>query len=487
MDIHERQSAEPDYTWQHFNFFTVVVCGLGFIGNVSSLFVLLRHQKDIAGCRPLLALAVADLGVVLSIAWRTVAYYTTGYSQQTATAEWICLYWYYCSIYFTILLSVDRCLSSAYPMLLLKINYKKLQRRIIGAVFPAVFLITLPHLLGFTVTYHHGSHSMMAICYRKNVVCNFLSHRTPDNDVPWVVMQCGNISDSQILSTSEALQLDHIPQLLDTWCNSTTESNRSVCKPVHTPADKFTPHLIAGLALSRTMASNGTLIIHRFVLSVCNSSTPTSMRHDPDFVKAVYLGIDLPLRYIIPCLALVAINIRLLVAVYQAQKRHKQITGDTSPVSLLDLPVLKSVGAIILVFAFCHTGGLGMYITDVIRAFNGQALNTISGNVAVFLDENSATHALLFRYTAYFLSAVNSSINFILYCLYLPAFRQYWKKLFDLGASRWFVCRKEKRELPTIFPLEEVPGLCLPQPSVDTMAKHHSVQVWYNFRTYLDY
>ncbi len=176
-----------------------------------------------------------------------------------------------------------------------------------------------------------------------------------------------------------------------------------------------------------------------------------------------------------------AINIRLLVAVYQAQKRHKQITGDTSPVSLLDLPVLKSVGAIILVFAFCHTGGLGMYITDVIRAFYSQALNTLTGNVAVFLDETSATHALLFRYTAYFLLAVNSSINVILYCLYLPTFRQYWKKLFDLGASRWFVCRKEKRELPTIFPLDEVPGLYIHQPSDDTTDNQYSVQVWSNF------
>ncbi len=30
-----------------------------------------------------------------------------------------------------------------------------------------------------------------------------------------------------------------------------------------------------------------------------------------------------------------------------------------------------------------------------------------------------------------------------------------------------------------MFPLEEVPGLCIPQPSVDTMANQHSVQVWY--------
>ncbi len=232
-------------------------------------------------------------------------------------------------------------------MLLLKIDYTKLQKRIITSVFSAVFLITLPHLLGYTKIYHSGSHSITGPCHRRNKICDLLSHiESADKEVPWTVLQCGSFSDKQTLSTSEALRLEHIPQLLDTWCNSTTESNSSVCKPVHTPADTFTPHLIAGLSFSETKGSNGTWGIRRLFLSVCNS-TPTSMRHDPHFVKAVYLGIDLPLRYIIPCLALVAFNIRLLVAVYQAQKLHKQIIGDTSPVFLLDLPVLKSVGALL--------------------------------------------------------------------------------------------------------------------------------------------
>ncbi len=478
MDIHERQSLEPDYTWQLFNFFTVSVCGLGFIGNVSSLFVLLRHQKDIAGSRPLITLAVADLGVVLSIAWRTVAYYTTGYSQQTLTAEWICLYWYYCSIFFTILLSVDRCLSSAYPMLLLKINYTKLQKRMIAVVFMAAFIITLPHLLGFTIAYHHGSHSMEVPCSNKHEICNYLSDRMlSDDEIPWTVDLCGNKSDLQNLSTSEVLRLKNIPELLNIWCNSTTEStNSTACQPVRMPGAKFAPHLIADFRTVKKLI-NGTLEVSKFLLTVCNS-TPASMRHDPDFVKALYLGIDLPLRYIIPCLALFVINIRLLVAVYQAQKQHKRIIGDTSPVSLLDLPVLKSVGAIILVFAFCHTGGLGMYITDVIRAAYGHALNSPTGNTAVFLDENSATQALLFRYTSYVLSAVNSSINVILYCLYLPTFRQYWKKLF---AFQWLVCRgKETVEVPTAgtYPLGGVPGLYTHQPIFDdTTDNQYSVQV----------
>ena len=478
MDIHERQSLEPEYTWQCFNFFTVVVCGLGFIGNASSLFVLLRHQKDIAGSRPLLALAVADLGVVLSIAWRTIAYYTTGYSQQTATAEWICLYWYYCSIYFTILLSVDRCLSSAYPMLLLKINYTKLQGRIIAAVFPAVCLISLPHLLGFIVTYHHGSHSMIVDCYEKNEICNLLSPRnSSDREVSWTIMQCGNLSDSQNLSTSKVLKLRHIPQLIDAWCNSSTENNTSVCKPVSASADKFTPHLVASLIFIPRGDYIEPMKRTEFFLSICNS-TPTSMRHDPDFVKAVYLGIDLPLRYSIPCLALVVINVRLLVAVYQAQKRHTRITGDTSQVSLLDLPVLKSVVSIVLVFFGCHTGGLGIYITDIMLALYGKTFESHSnGNIAVFMKENSATDALLFRYTAYYLSAVNSSINILLYCLYLPTFRRYWKKLFHLKACRWLRYREKQSTLPTVCPLEEAPGLYIDQSSDGIMDNQHFSQV----------
>ncbi len=479
MDIHERQSLEPEHTWQLLNFFTVVVCGLGFIGNVPSLFVLLRHQKDIAGSRPLLALGVADLGVVLSIPWRTVAYYTTGYSQQMATAEWMCLYWYYCSIYFTILMSVDRCLSSAYPMLLLKINYRKLQNRIITAIFPAVFFITLPHLLGFTVMYHHGPHMMTVPCV-KDTFCNFLSHTEfSGNEVPWRIVHCGNTGDYQTLSTSDVLSSGHIAQLLDVWCNSTKSNTSPVCNPVRIPADKFSSHLVVGLA-ETTYTTNSSRYVHSVFLSVCNS-TPTSMRHDPDFVKAVYLGIDLPLRYIIPCLALVVINIRLLVAVYQAQKLHKRITGDTARdtarVSFKNLPVLKSVAAIVLVFAFCHTGGLGMYVTDVLRVFYGQAQYDQTGNIAVFLDEKSATDALRFKYVAYFLSAVNSSINVVLYCLYLPTFRQHWKKLFDLGAFRCVVCREEQRTLPAIFPLEEVPRLHTQHSSDDTMDNQHYDQV----------
>ncbi len=78
MDIHERQSSAPLEKWRTFQFSTLVVCVLGILGNVSSLVVLKRHLKEIAGSRLLLALAVADLGVVTSVASRTLAYATYG-------------------------------------------------------------------------------------------------------------------------------------------------------------------------------------------------------------------------------------------------------------------------------------------------------------------------------------------------------------------------------------------------------------------------
>ncbi len=131
MDIHERQSFAPAERWRGFQFSTLVVCVLGILGNLSSLIVLIRHLKEIAGSRLLLALAVADLGVVLSIASRTLSYVSYGNSALTRVLDWWFLYCYYCSIYLTVLLSVDRYLHTAKPFLLLRINYHSILKKVI--------------------------------------------------------------------------------------------------------------------------------------------------------------------------------------------------------------------------------------------------------------------------------------------------------------------------------------------------------------------
>ncbi len=83
MEIHERQSLAPAERWRSFEFSTLVVCVLGVLGNVSALIVLCRHRSEIAGSRLLLALAVADLGVVTSVASRTLSHVTYGNNDLT--------------------------------------------------------------------------------------------------------------------------------------------------------------------------------------------------------------------------------------------------------------------------------------------------------------------------------------------------------------------------------------------------------------------
>ncbi len=483
MDIHERQSAEPDHTWQLLNFFTVAVCALGFIGNLSALTILVPHRKEIAGSRLWLTLDIADLGVVLSIAFRTLAYVTCGYGQLALTAEWAFLYWYYCSIYMTVFLSLDRCLSSANSMLLLKIDYSLLQKKIIVVIFSVAFLITLPHLLGNTVTYHYGSHTFQGRCYAVRNICNIWTNHSESlaQPVPWKLLSFGK---EQKFTKVQTLKSQHpnVTPLLDAWCFKdvfAADVNNSACKPLATiPAPKFVPHLVVGLEFWG-LGINNTWDIKQIDLSVSNSMAGM-MRHDPDFVKAVYLGIDLLLRYAIPCIALLGINVKLLVAVYQAQKRHKRIIGDTSPVSLFDLPVLKSVGAIVVVFLICHTGGMGMYVTDIMRAFAGESFGDITGGIATFLDERSATDVLRFRYTAYLLAAVNSSINVLIYCLYLPTFRQYWKKMFDIKVFTRPFCNRKKQKPQNIFPMEEIPNEDRSPSSQEIIATEDDVLVgWY--------
>ncbi len=189
MDIHERQSGASPERWKAFHFSTLAVCVLGALGNVSSLVVLKRHLSEIAGSRLLLALAVADLGVVSAIAFRTLSYFTYGNSQLTQVLEWWFLYCYYSSIYLTILLSLDRYLHTAKPMLLRKVHYKKILKRAIVGVFGVMLIISLPHLLGTFVRYFYGSHLVkFSACNPRMLThqdfCNLSSSR-------WEIHVCG--------------------------------------------------------------------------------------------------------------------------------------------------------------------------------------------------------------------------------------------------------------------------------------------------------
>ncbi len=426
MDIDERQSGASPERWKAFHFSTLVVCVLGVLGNVSALVVLKHHLKEIAGSRLLLALAVADLGVVSAIAFRTLSYVTYGNSQFTQVIDWWFLYCYYCSIYLTILLSLDRYLHTAKSMLLRTINYKKIMKRAILAVFAVMLVISLPHLLGTCVRYFYGSHIVQT---RGNFdrprfvrsYCNSsLSHQKVD--VCHDAVQSGrNVSYSE---------------LVESICGEIAKG-RIHDKVSIVPSSKFRPLYFVE--------------IKRQSLRVCRLDMMT-MRYDPDFVKAVYLGIDLPLRYVIPCLVLVILNICLVVTVRKANHHHSEITK-TAKTSLFNLPVLRSVVGIVSVFLGCHTGGIGLFILDIFRVFEDEVRKGLRTTVNVFLHKDRATTGLEMKGSAFLLAAVNSAVNILLYCFFLPVFRQKWVSFFSLG---WKLRSRSSKDVQDLIPLEEV-------------------------------
>ncbi len=451
MDIDERQSNASPERWKAFHFSTLVVCVLGVLGNFSSLIVLKRHLNEIAGSRLLLALAVADLGVVSAIAFRTLSYVTNRNSQLTQVLEWWFLYCYYCSIYLTVLLCLDRYIQSAKPKFFLKFNYKKILKRATGSVFAVMLVISLPYLLGTYVRYFYGSNLVrIRACakdrnFTRQNFCNLSSSQ-------WKIHVCGDtFSAGQSISYSD---LREYQALVDTMCREFT--NRTQCSQdcdcqllsVSTIKFKMLYYAEINFVVEHAILKN--------TLYVCSLDTRT-MRYDPDFVKAVYLGIDLPLRYVIPCLVLAVLNVYLVVTLQKVTRRQSEI-GNTSRTPLFKLPAMRSVIGIVSVLLGCHTGGIGLFILDVFRVFGkdqGLGLRTTEN---VFLSEERATWGLGMKGSAFLLASVNSAVNILLYCFFLPTFREKWVLFFSFT---WKPRSNSKRDIQDSLRPQKVKKYCI--------------------------
>ena len=446
MDVHEKQSFAPAGRWRGFQFSTLVVCVFGILGNVSALAVLCRHLKEIAGSRLLLALAVADLGVVVSVAFRILAYVTYNNNWMTQVLDWWFLYCYYCSIYLTVLLSMDRYLHTAKAMLLLRINYQRILKRAILGVFASMLLFTFPNFLAIFVYYHHGAHLgtiTVSGCLSEEF-CKSSPIRVEASICQPVVAE--GIS---LANLSEA-EMEAYNALKSVLCSMSKKYNYTgyACRGqrIQVPAPKFQPNINIIFSVDKTLDD----------IKLCRVGK-MPMRYDSDFVKTVYLGIDLPFRYVIPCCVLVFLNISLVVSVVKAQRSHSDISG-TPNKSLLELPVLRSAVGIVFVFLLCHTGGAGIFVLDVFRVFAEHTDGLLGTTVTLFIDEHLATTGLEMKYSGILLAALNSSVNIVLYCLFLPSFRQHWASLFSM-----FKChRMRERNGRGRDPIQHMDGIALP-------------------------
>ncbi len=457
MDIPEWQSDTNPAVWKAMRFSTIAICVLGILGNVSSVLVLGRHLRDISGSRLLLALGIADLGVVTAITARILAFVAYGYSRLTRVLEWWFLYCYYCSIYITILLSVDRYMQSAKSMLLLRINYRKILKIVISAVFAAMLVITLPHLLGNFIKYHFKNHLIkFNDCFVTGTCQVWENEEEYDYFYEY---NCESFNWIKSKSAPEKYR-----DVILNACRSLKSINFTInCRQGYSvPAPKFVPAMV--------------IVVQWGYIWACDH-TADFMRHDPDFVKSLYLGVDLPLRYVIPCITLVIVNVRLVLAVRRAHIQHAEITG-TARVSLLKLPILKTVAAIVVVFLVCHTGGSAIFIMDIVRMFQSGSVsgNYLHGDVNTLLGDTTHTNGLVFQHLGFLLAALNSSVNALIYAMFLPTFRNHWREMFWLKSKP----KSHKPPKAAVAPWEElqdedannsreVVQTCMFNPSIPTM------------------
>ena len=419
MDIPEWMSQTSPVAWKALRFSTVVVCTFGILGNVSSVAVLRRHLSDIPGARLLLTLGIADMGVVTAVTMQTLTYVAYGYSQLTKVLEWWFLYCYYCSVYVTVFLSVDRLLQTAKPLLLLKINYRRVQRIVVSAIFGSMLIVSLPHLLGSVIKYYYQPHVVsFGSCHLKEA-CDSWKQWAPtenySNRSDYIhVYTCSQEKVGAHLKLNYTNAKRYI-DVIQAACSYQKEANYTVFyQTISIPSVKFDSSMIIP-------------VLTNYSIYVCNS-TEDYMRHDPDFVKALYLGVDLPLRYAIPIIALAITNTCLVLAVRRAQNKHADITR-TARVSLFNLPLLKSVAAIVFAFLICHTAGSVIFIMDIVRALLGSTHTGGLGHSQTNTLLHSDTHmkTLVFKHLGLLLASINSSINVAVYCCFLPVFRQKWK------------------------------------------------------------
>ncbi len=264
-----------------------------------------------------------------------------------------------------------------------------------------MLVVSLPHLLGNFVWYHHGSHTARADRCLSKEFCNSSSISTPERRV-----LCRQGRSSNLSATDQRIY----QRLKKALCGLAEEYNwdSDKCRgqAVYVPGDKYQP--TAALTL-----------FYGHHMSFCHVGV-SAMKYDVDFVKAVLLGLDIPLRYALPCLVLVILNIVLVLTVHKQQRHHCEISG-TRAKSLFDLPALRSALGIVFVFLICHTGGVGLFILDLFRALMVDHQKGVVGTtVNVFLEEYLATMGLEMKYSALLLAAVNSSVNVALYCFFSP-------------------------------------------------------------------
>ncbi len=140
--------------------------------------------------------------------------------------------------------------------------------------------------------------------------------------------------------------------------------------------------------------------------------------HTKDYVSGYVLGVVLPFRYVIPVLCLIFTSVNLLRAVRKSTTNQRALAAHCAAERrlLASSNMLKIVLTVAVVFILCHTLGLSCYLGIFLDSFNSDdGINDVLG---------------LLCPVAGIATAINSSINVIIYCFFLRQFRdkiRLWK------------------------------------------------------------
>ena len=403
-----------DQTEEIIYWIVLAICIPGIIGNAMSFTVIWKHRKWFPSSLLILALTAADLGVVLMGMFVSV-YVAGGFQCTTPDVFTTCdiagnvmhvvyFYVYYCSIYSTVLLSVDKYLIITKPLMVMKNNYKVFRRVCLGVMYVYVACLMIHHILGNFSRYPQCDYPYLSpnVNDVMNTVSDAVNYTlvSPVEPLPG----CNNTESFRVLSNG-TIYTTNPEELIQPVIKYYWEGGKYIPKPPGPPLPGYF-QLCSGAPCYKYFGS-----VTPEGVDFCTDICPVQqLQLDPEF-EAIYISLEFIFRFIIPTPILIYCNVKLVTVVRRAHAQREQLTGTRLNPRILN--VVKIVVVIIGVFILSHLAALILFSMAAARPPNFRLFISIS---------------LLF-------AVANSSANILIYCYFLPAFRRFWKRLFTCGGA----------------------------------------------------
>ncbi len=420
----------------------ILVCVLGCVGNISSFLVLIRHRNDIPASRILVGLTAADTGLLLSLIANAIVGIVgfqgiIPHGAALLHTKDVYEFFYICSIYMTVVVSVDRYLVTSRPLMMRRLNHKALQWRVQLVVAIISVFMVLPetvspyvdmerctqHVINPDTDYVHSSiteklcqhtgfleppeltyvnrgfpKNRCLVCYsRLNVETDNTKHFFHNG--PCNSHQCATPDDFRILAP-----------LLSFFCNNV--------KRVYPAAGTTGNHtLLERGNVEMCYHYNITGNDQHWDINVLEEPSKYTLRDNREYQRSYSLGVVFPFRYAIPVLCLIFTSVSLVRAVRKATRNQRSLATHSAVNRrmLASTNMLKIVLTVTGMFILSHTLGLGCYLGTIIYSFGSEY--GINATVYVLCPIGGLV------------TAINSSVNVVVYCFFLKQFRDRWIKL----------------------------------------------------------